>query len=150
MAPHKRRMTRSNTYVEELSYRKSLFSPLHIVFDWMDTIRFRWKLAEWVAIFIRYVGHFLNISKIVFYSIDQSSLVEDPEDTNPSLDINIKYIWIHPNYIHGMSYNDIALIELQKDVDYKKSPKNIKPACLYWKGVQYTPVPFTLGIAGTK
>lgn len=60
----------------------------------------------------------------------------------------MKSITVHPNYTHGIFYNDIALVELEKEVDYSKSAHFIKPACLHWKGADYVPSPGTLGVAG--
>lgn len=46
------------------------------------------------------------------------------------------------------NYNDIALVELEKEVDYVTSISHVRPACLYYDEVDYNPVPNTIGIVG--
>lgn len=58
----------------------------------------------------------------------QVSLVEDVDDPNEHINIKIKNIIRHPEYVRQKKYNDIALIELEHDVKFTYFAH---PACLY-------------------
>ncbi|XP_041451387.1 serine protease persephone isoform X2 [Drosophila obscura] len=45
-------------------------------------------------------------------------------------DIGLRNITIHPNYVSSSKYNDIALLELDKEVNFANN-SNIFPACLH-------------------
>ncbi|KAK9888036.1 hypothetical protein WA026_000316 [Henosepilachna vigintioctopunctata] len=47
---------------------------------------------------------------------------------HPAQDIAVKKIHIHPEYVNRIRYNDIALIELAKEVNFSSS---VYPACLH-------------------
>jgi hypothetical protein len=54
----------------------------------------------------------------------------DDEDINPSVDIAVKTVHIHPKYTTLKKYNDIALIELAESVNFTS---DLRPACLHIK-----------------
>lgn len=59
-----------------------------------------------------------------------SLINEYDEDSNPSVDVDIERIIIHPKYTSRRKYNDIALIELKRAVEFTIV---LRPACLHTK-----------------
>lgn len=49
-------------------------------------------------------------------------------DSSTGIEINIAKIEVHPNYSRARKYNDIALLKLEREVDFSN---NIRPACLW-------------------
>lgn len=70
---------------------------------------------------------------------------------DPSLDLNVKNVTVHPDYKWKEKLNDIALVKLEKKLTWTDS---IKPACLYTKTDEPTPLMVTgwgaLGLTGEK
>jgi hypothetical protein len=58
------------------------------------------------------------------------SLLDNEADPNPSVDVGIKNIIIHPNFSARRKYDDIALIELKESVKFTSV---LRPACLHTK-----------------
>uniref|UniRef100_A0A1B0FMC8 Peptidase S1 domain-containing protein n=1 Tax=Glossina morsitans morsitans TaxID=37546 RepID=A0A1B0FMC8_GLOMM len=52
----------------------------------------------------------------------------DPEEMSAALQIKIKETHIHDNYTSSTTYNDIALLELEQDVEYSAF---VYPSCLH-------------------
>ncbi|KAH8288230.1 hypothetical protein KR054_011412, partial [Drosophila jambulina] len=44
------------------------------------------------------------------------------------VDVNVRNVTIHPNYVGNIKYNDVALLELATEIT---ETDNIRPACLY-------------------
>ncbi|XP_050546255.1 serine protease Hayan-like [Daktulosphaira vitifoliae] len=60
--------------------------------------------------------------------------LHESNDGSQPVDYTVEDIIVHPDYIKTSKYNDIALLRLNKNVQFNK---NIRPACLYTKNAIY-------------
>jgi hypothetical protein len=62
-----------------------------------------------------------------FVRLGDQNLDPNFNDGADPVDYNIKKMFKHPNFVRDTMQNDIALIKLEKDVNFTK---HIRPACL--------------------
>lgn len=81
--------------------------------------------------FILTAAHCVNsrIRRPEYVRLGKLSLLDEEDDDadHPAQEIKVKKVHIHNNYTSSQKYNDIALLELEHDVEYTIA---VQPACL--------------------
>lgn len=96
--------------------------------------------------FLLTAAHCLSPQKPIYARLGVVKLFDyDPLD--PPVNVGIKQTYIHPNYTGRPLKNDIALLLLNRTIDFNKTESFLQPACLF---TNYTDPDFStlLTIAG--